>query len=55
MKPRFARQYLDLRSVIAEALERYCEDVRSGSFPSEKESYRLSDGIARPQAERKAP
>jgi 3-methyl-2-oxobutanoate hydroxymethyltransferase len=39
LKPRFVRQYLDLRSLIAGALARYGEDVRSGDFPSEQESY----------------
>lgn len=41
-KPRFARQYLDLRTLVAEALGRYCDEVRTGDFPSEKESYRGS-------------
>src|SRR6185295_16985436 len=36
MKPRFVRQYLDLRSLISGALARYGEDVRSGGFPSER-------------------
>ncbi len=38
-KPRFVREYLDLRGSILGALSRYVEDVRRGSFPSEKESY----------------
>ncbi len=52
-KPRFARQYLDLRSIIGGALARYRDDVRSGAFPSEKESYRLSDaaGVRRADSE----
>jgi 3-methyl-2-oxobutanoate hydroxymethyltransferase len=39
LKPRFVRQYLDLRSLIAGALARYGEDVRRGGFPSDRESY----------------
>jgi len=38
-KPRFVREYLDLRGSILGALSRYADDVRRGRFPSEKESY----------------
>jgi 3-methyl-2-oxobutanoate hydroxymethyltransferase len=31
--PRFVRQYADLRSVIHDAVGRYCDDVRKGAFP----------------------
>lgn len=31
--PRFAKQYADVRTVITEAVARYAEDVRNGSFP----------------------
>ena len=37
--PRFLRRYLDLESQITGAVEQYCEDVRSGDFPNEEESY----------------
>ncbi len=37
--PRFLRRYADLHSVITNAVEEYNSDVKSGSFPSEKESY----------------
>lgn len=47
-KPRFVRQYLDLKSLIASAVGRYIEDVRSGGFPSEKESYRVSSAVKLP-------
>lgn len=50
-KPRFVRQYLDLRSLIAGALARYGEDVRSGSFPTDQESYHA--GIRQPTADRR--
>jgi 3-methyl-2-oxobutanoate hydroxymethyltransferase len=48
-KPRFVREYLDLRSLISAALERYVDDVRRGRFPSEKESYRMAGGDALPR------
>src|SRR5690606_8728970 len=37
--PRFVRRYADLADTITEAVRRYAEDVRSGGFPSEAESY----------------
>ena len=38
-KPRFVRRYLELAKEIGGAVESYCDDVRSGSFPSNDESY----------------
>ncbi|WP_215223341.1 3-methyl-2-oxobutanoate hydroxymethyltransferase [Echinicola shivajiensis] len=38
-KPRFLRQYADLRGVMTEAVENYIKDVKSEDFPSDKESY----------------
>ncbi len=37
--PKFARQYADVREIIAKAAREYCEDVRGGTFPSDGESY----------------
>jgi len=37
--PKFARQYANVREVIAKAAKEYCEDVRGGMFPSDGESY----------------
>ncbi len=37
--PRFLRRYADLNRVMTEAIGHYVEDVKSGDFPSEKESY----------------
>ena len=37
--PRFLRRYLDLAGAIDTAVRSYCDDVRSGDFPSEGESY----------------
>lgn len=37
--PRFLRRYADLHSSITNAVESYVSDVKSGSFPDEKESY----------------
>lgn len=37
--PRFLRQYLDLFTEINGAVKSYISDVKSGSFPSDKEQY----------------
>lgn len=38
--PKFAKQYLNLRAEIKEAVEKYKSDVRSGAFPGEENVYR---------------
>lgn len=38
-KPRFLRKYLNLDEQITSAIHRYIDDVKSGDFPNEKESY----------------
>src|SRR6202162_4717543 len=37
--PKFARQYANVGETISKAVRGYCEDVRSGAFPSDRESY----------------
>ncbi len=39
--PKFARRYANLAEVIAQAASEFSEDVRSGRFPSDAESYHL--------------
>jgi 3-methyl-2-oxobutanoate hydroxymethyltransferase len=38
-KPRFLRQYADIRNTMLEAVGKYIQDVKSADFPNEKESY----------------
>jgi 3-methyl-2-oxobutanoate hydroxymethyltransferase len=38
---RFVRPYANLHEVITDAVTRYADDVRSGAYPSEDESYAL--------------
>ncbi len=38
-RPRFVRAYADLRGAIRGAVDAFRDDVRSGAFPSEAESY----------------
>jgi 3-methyl-2-oxobutanoate hydroxymethyltransferase len=39
--PRFVKRYADLGDVIVDALERYADEVRSGSFPEEQHTYKM--------------
>jgi 3-methyl-2-oxobutanoate hydroxymethyltransferase len=39
VSPRFVRRYADVSSIIEEAARAYTRDVKSGSFPSEAETY----------------
>jgi len=38
---RFVRPYANLRETITDAVSRYAEDVRNGTYPSDEESYGL--------------
>ena len=39
--PKFARQYANIGEIVAAAARQYCEDVKTGQFPSDAESYHL--------------
>jgi 3-methyl-2-oxobutanoate hydroxymethyltransferase len=43
---RHVRQYADLRATANDAITRYAEDVRAGTFPNEAESFALSPDVA---------
>lgn len=45
--PKFVRRYADLESSAVEAVRRFFEDVQKGEFPSDEESYHLSEEAAR--------
>jgi 3-methyl-2-oxobutanoate hydroxymethyltransferase len=38
-KPRFLRKYADLYTIMTEGVQQYIADVKSKSFPNEKEAY----------------
>jgi len=44
--PKFVRRYASLKADAVEALAAFAGDVRSGRFPSEDESYHLTDETA---------
>ncbi len=43
--PKFARQYANAGEMITNAVREYCQDVRSGGFPSDAESYHAPQTI----------
>jgi 3-methyl-2-oxobutanoate hydroxymethyltransferase len=43
--PKHARQYTKLAATISDALRRYASDVQEGTFPGEKESFGMDDGV----------
>jgi 3-methyl-2-oxobutanoate hydroxymethyltransferase len=45
--PRFVRQYANLREVMTEAIQNWTKDVKSGNYPSEEESYGLTEETKR--------
>ncbi len=42
-QPRFVRQYASVRDVMTEAIQNWTNDVKSGEYPNEKESYGLTE------------
>ncbi|WP_295673518.1 3-methyl-2-oxobutanoate hydroxymethyltransferase, partial [uncultured Mucilaginibacter sp.] len=38
-KPRFLRQYANLNEIMNTAIKKYISDVKTKSFPNEKEEY----------------
>ena len=42
--PRFVRQYADLRGILLDAASSYRDEVKSGAFPSEAESFEDQSG-----------
>jgi 3-methyl-2-oxobutanoate hydroxymethyltransferase len=43
--PKFVRQYADLGRIATEAIAAFADDVRSGAFPSDEESYHGSSEL----------
>jgi 3-methyl-2-oxobutanoate hydroxymethyltransferase len=46
MAPKFVRRYASLRHDAVDALSSFADDVRTGAFPSEAETYHLTDDVA---------
>lgn len=43
--PRFVRKYADLREVMTGAISSWMEDVKSGTYPNDEESYGLPEKV----------
>jgi len=43
--PKFVRQYASLGQLATEAVGRFADDVRSGAFPGEAETYHGPEGL----------
>jgi 3-methyl-2-oxobutanoate hydroxymethyltransferase len=41
--PRFVKRYAELGEAIVEALERYAQEVRTGSFPEDRHTYGMPE------------
>ena len=46
-KPKFARKYGDMKSLIFNCAKQYNEDVKNGNFPSDEEVFKLSEEEAK--------
>lgn len=44
-QPRFVRQYANVSEVITKAITEWMDDVKSGNYPSDKESYGLPEDV----------
>lgn len=44
-QPRFVRQYANVSGVITDAISQWMDDVRTGKYPAEKESYGLPEDV----------
>jgi 3-methyl-2-oxobutanoate hydroxymethyltransferase len=40
-RPKFVKSYVDLRTVISQAVEEYMDEVQKGKFPTEEHSFHL--------------
>ncbi len=43
--PKFVKQFANLNGPITEAVQGYCRAVKDGSFPEEKHTFKLQEGI----------
>jgi 3-methyl-2-oxobutanoate hydroxymethyltransferase len=42
-KPKFVKKYANIREVMKNAVNEYCEEVRSGEFPDQEHSFEMSE------------
>ena len=44
--PKFVRKYASMELLATEAIERFCADVRAGTYPASAETYHMTDQMA---------
>jgi 3-methyl-2-oxobutanoate hydroxymethyltransferase len=44
--PKFVRAYANLEELATESIERFCADVRGGTYPASAETYHMTDRMA---------
>ena len=49
-QPRFVRQYANIRQVMTDAIHNWTQDVKSGAYPNDNESYGLTEEIKKEMA-----
>jgi len=42
--PKFVKRYCNVAEIVTNALKQYCDDVRSGAFPTDEHCYHMLDG-----------
>jgi 3-methyl-2-oxobutanoate hydroxymethyltransferase len=52
--PKHAKQYAQIGQAIKDAVSRYAQEVRSGEFPTQKESFRMDERVLEELAHSKA-
>lgn len=45
LKPKHAKRYTEIESTITATVAQYMEEVRSGTFPTEKESFKMNEDV----------
>ena len=45
VEPKFVRRYADIKVDLSDAVQRFCDDIRSGAFPGEVETRRLKPEV----------
>jgi 3-methyl-2-oxobutanoate hydroxymethyltransferase len=43
--PKFVKQYANLKSHINEAVQNYCKEVKAGTFPEMKHTFKIDDEV----------
>jgi 3-methyl-2-oxobutanoate hydroxymethyltransferase len=45
LTPKFVKQYANLKEIITNAVVSYCDDVKQGTFPEEKHTFKMDEEI----------